>query len=73
MKYSLATILSILALAVGVQAADTTVTISKVHLCCKKCVTGVETAVGAVDGAKVKVDKDADTVELSGPDKATVQ
>lgn len=62
-----------LALAVSAKAADVSDTISNVHLCCKKCVTGAEKAVSSVDGAKAVVDKDADTVTITGPDTATVQ
>src|SRR5436190_23776405 len=54
-------------------AADTSAKISGVHLCCKSCVTGVEKAVQTVPDAKAEVDKDAGTVTLSGPDRATVQ
>jgi copper chaperone CopZ len=53
--------------------ADVTVKISEVHLCCKKCVTGAEKAVGKVDGATVAVDKDAGTVTLTASDTATLQ
>jgi periplasmic mercuric ion binding protein len=66
-------IVAVLALALSARAADSTVTISDVHLCCKSCVTIVEKTVGTVQGATVAVDKDAGTVALTGPDKATVQ
>ena len=56
-----------------VKAADASIKISKVHLCCKGCVTGVEKAVGKVEGVSASVDKDAGTVTLTGPDTATVQ
>jgi copper chaperone CopZ len=36
-------------------------------------VTGAEKAVSAVPGARAEVDKDAGTVTISGPDKATVK
>ena len=55
------------------QADEVTTKISKVHLCCKSCVTGVETAIGKVSGVAVTVDQDAGTVSLSGPDAKTVQ
>jgi copper chaperone CopZ len=54
-------------------AADSQAKITDVHLCCKSCVTGVEKAIGEVQGAKAEVDQDAGTVTLSGPDSATVQ
>lgn len=61
------------ALGYSVQAADVSTKISKVHLCCKSCVNGIEEAVGKVSGAKATVDKDAGTVELTAPDQATAQ
>ena len=73
MKVSLASVLIACALGLSVQAADVTVKISNVHLCCKSCVKGVEKAVGEVQGATASVDKDAGTVGLTGPDTATVQ
>ena len=56
-----------------VARADTTVKISDVHLCCGKCVKGVETAIGTVPNAKAAVDKDAKTVAITAPDMATAQ
>jgi len=73
MKASLVTALLALTVGFAAQAADVTVKISNVHLCCKSCVTGVEKAVGAVNGAAAAVDKDAHTVDLTGPNAATVQ
>jgi copper chaperone CopZ len=61
------------ALTFSVQAADVSVKISSVHLCCKACVTGVEKAVAGVKGAQASVDADAETVSLTGPDQATLQ
>ena len=73
MKNILASVIIASALSIPAWAADTTVKVSGVHLCCKSCVTGVEKAVGEVPGLTVAVDKDARTVSLTGPDKATVQ
>jgi len=73
MKTFIASVLFVFALGPSIQAADSTVKISNVHLCCKGCVTGVEKAIGEVHGATASVDKDAGTVGLSGPDSATVQ
>jgi copper chaperone CopZ len=53
--------------------ADYTVTLSNVHLCCTSCVKGVEKATATVAGATTDIDKDAETVKLSAPDKATAQ
>jgi len=73
MKAILLPLTALLALALTTQAADVSSKISKVHLCCKGCVNGVEKAVGEVEGAKADVDADGGTVTLSGPDTATVQ
>ena len=53
--------------------AESTVTISKTHLCCNNCVTGANKAVSSVAGAKAKCDKDAQTIEITAPDEATAQ
>jgi len=63
----------VLGLSLSARSADTTVKISDVHLCCKACVTGVEKAVGKVEGVTVAADQNAETVTLTGPDAATVQ
>jgi periplasmic mercuric ion binding protein len=73
MNKSIASAMIAFALTFSARAADSTVKISGVHLCCKSCVTGVEKAVAEVRGASVSVDKDAGTVELTGSDVATVQ
>jgi copper chaperone CopZ len=62
-----------LALAISARAADVTVTISNVHICCQSCVKGVAKAVADVKGLTAKADQDAGTVTLTGPDTATVQ
>jgi copper chaperone CopZ len=73
MKLFLATILTAFALVVAAQAEDVTAKISDVHLCCDSCVKGVAKATGGVAGLTAVADKDAGTVTLTGPDKATVQ
>ena len=73
MKNSVASIMIACALTLSARAADVTAKISDVHLCCQGCVKGVEKAVGEVKGATASVDKDAGTVNLTGPDTATVQ
>jgi copper chaperone CopZ len=54
-------------------ADDVTVHISDVHLCCASCVKGVTNAVKDIDGIKASADKETKVVELTGPDKATLQ
>ena len=63
----------VVGLALTAQAADVSVKITGVHLCCPSCVKGVEKAVGSVKDVTVNVDKDAGSVSLTGPDTATVQ
>ena len=73
MKNLLVSIVAAFVLTLAASGADSTATISGVHLCCKSCVTGVEKAVSKVSDAKAEVDQDAGTVTLSGPDAVTVQ
>ncbi len=54
-------------------AAETTVKLSDVHLCCNSCVKGVDKALSTVPGASAKSDKDAGTVTITAPDKSTAQ
>ncbi|MGZ4965089.1 MAG: hypothetical protein ACXWC8_21245, partial [Limisphaerales bacterium] len=61
------------ALLVSVRAADSSITLSNVHLCCDKCVKGVDSAVSRVSGANAACDKAAGTVTLTASDKATLQ
>lgn len=53
--------------------ADTSVTLSDVHLCCVTCQKAVESAVGEVKGAKVKVDRDKKTVAITASDETVAQ
>lgn len=73
MKTTLISFAAAFALVLSVQAADVSVKISDVHLCCQSCVKGVKSAVGKVQGVTVNADEDSSTVSLTGPDKATVQ
>ncbi|HEY6167297.1 MAG TPA: hypothetical protein VI454_04605 [Verrucomicrobiae bacterium] len=62
-----------LALSLTASAANTTVKLSGVHLCCNSCVKGVEKAIATVKGVTAVVDKDGQAVALTAPDKAVVQ
>jgi copper chaperone CopZ len=73
MNKTLASVLVTLALTFSVRAAETSAKISNVHLCCQSCVKGVDKAVADVKGVTATCDKDAETVTLTGPDKASVQ
>jgi len=54
-------------------AAESTVTVSKTHLCCNSCVTGAEKAVASVSGAKATCDRKAQTIAITAPDDAAAQ
>lgn len=54
-------------------AAETTVTVEKVHLCCGSCAKGVAKAVTSVSGATAKCDTKAGTVTIKAADEATAQ
>lgn len=71
MKITFAAI--ILALTLSARAADVTVTITDVHICCQSCVKGVAKAVANVTNLNAKADEDEGTVTLTGPDTDTVQ
>src|SRR5687768_3333945 len=73
MKISSLSIVASLALVTSVIAADTSVTLKKVHLCCDECVRGVTRSIKGIDGVTLTADKDAETVTLSSADKAALQ
>ena len=53
--------------------AEVSVQLDDVHLCCKACVRGVDSAVSNVDGVTAVSDQDAGTVVVSAPDKKTLR
>ena len=63
----------ILSAACSVRAADISVKLTDVHLCCQGCVKGAQHAVSDIHGVTTSVDQDEGTVTLTGPDTATVQ
>ena len=73
MKTFFASLLALACLAFTVQAADLTVKITDVHLCCGKCVNGVKKAIATVPGVTTQINQDENEVSLTGPDTATVQ
>ena len=73
MKSIFLSMVTALAFAPLAQAADVTVKISNVHLCCQSCLKGVTNAIAGIDGVKATADKDAEVVEITGPDTAAVQ
>ena len=64
---------SLLALAPFARAADYTVSLSQVHLCCDSCVKDAKEAVTGVPGASLDADKTASTVTITASDAATAQ
>jgi copper chaperone CopZ len=60
-------------LTASVLAADTTVTMTGVHLCCNSCVKGADAAVGSAAGAKATIDAPKGTVAITAPDPETAQ
>src|SRR5947209_5443696 len=73
MKNIIISLTATLALILPARAADVSVKLTGVHLCCQSCVKGVDKAVGKVPGATASASQDDGTVTLTGPDKATVQ
>jgi mercuric ion binding protein len=53
--------------------ADTTVTLSKVHLCCPACVKGVADVVKKVDGATAECNRKDRTVTVQAKDEDTAR
>jgi copper chaperone CopZ len=64
---------AVLALTPLARADDVTVTLSKVHLCCGKCVDGANKAVSKVDGVTAVPDKTAHTIVLTAANTETLQ
>jgi copper chaperone CopZ len=73
MKRIISLVAILAGLAWSIQAADTSVKLSHVHLCCNSCAKGVEKAVSGVPGAVSHCDKDTGTVTITAPDQATAQ
>jgi copper chaperone CopZ len=73
MKSLLLSAVAVFFLAPLARAADVTITLTNVHMCCQKCVDGANKAVSKVDGASAVPDKTARTVLITGADAATVQ
>jgi copper chaperone CopZ len=54
-------------------AADYTVTLSDVHMCCGNCVKGVDAALTSVTGAKGVGSQEKTNIVITAPDQATAQ
>lgn len=74
MKSAVACLLALSAMLVSARAADVTTKISGVHLCCQACVTAAQkAATNDTPAVKAVVDREGETVTLTGPDAASVQ
>ena len=73
MKTTLFSLATAFALVLSAAAADVSVKITDMHICCKTCVSRAEKAVGTVPGAKADVSEDDETVTITAADKATLQ
>lgn len=73
MKATLLTLATAFAFVLSVSAADVTVKLTDVHICCKSCVTAADKIVTSVKGCKADVSEDDDTVTITAPDKAAAQ
>ncbi len=70
--YALAVAVGIFASASGA-LADTTVTLSKVHLCCPQCVSAVKKTLDDFDGVTSEIDQKGKKVTITAKDDATAQ
>mgnify|MGYP001413771595 CR=1 FL=1 len=73
MKNLIVSVVTATAFVFSTQAADITVKLSKVHLCCQSCVNNVNKTMADIKGITAVADRDAKTISLTGPDAATVQ
>jgi mercuric ion binding protein len=73
MKAIISSLVISVALTFSASAADSTVKLSDVHICCDSCVKGIQKAIEPVKGVSAAVNKDEETVTLTGPDKAALQ
>jgi copper chaperone CopZ len=73
MKSLFLSLVAVLALAPVTRADDVKVTLSKVHLCCDKCVNAANKVVSKVDGVTAVPDKTARTIALTAADTPTLQ
>lgn len=73
MKITVLSLLTTFGIVAATQAADVSVKLTEVHLCCKACVTGANKAVATVKGVTSVADEDTETVTLTAADTATLQ
>jgi copper chaperone CopZ len=70
---SLLVLASFLAACAASRAADYSVTLTDVHLCCTSCVKDAVAAVAPVTGASAAADKTAQTVTITASNEETAQ
>jgi len=73
MKTTILSLATAFAFVLTASAADVTVKLTDVHICCKSCVSGANKIVSSVSGAKADVSQDDSTITITAADKATVQ
>lgn len=73
MKHIFAAFAISCSLIVSARAADQTVKLTDVHLCCQSCVKGVQSAIAKIPGVSAAPDQDEGAVALTAADKPTLQ
>src|SRR5213080_2593960 len=56
-----------------VAGAETKVTVSETHLCCRQCMTAVDGVLKGVAGVTYKADQGAKTIEITADNDAAAQ
>ncbi len=73
MKTAIFSLAAAFAFALTTSAADVSVKLSDVHICCHSCVDSANKVVSSVKGAKGDVSQDDETITITAADKATLQ
>jgi copper chaperone CopZ len=71
--FLIAALLAVAGLCAGPAGADTSVELSKVHLCCGQCVNAVKGVLGKIDGVTGKCDQKGKTIAITAKDDAGAQ
>lgn len=73
MKFTMFSLLATFGIVAVTQAADVSVKLTEVHLCCEACVNGANKAVAKVKGVTAVVDEKSETVTLTAASTAMLQ
>ena len=73
MKAIIACFVALSMAALTAQAADVSVKLTEVHLCCKSCVNIAQKTAEKVPGSTIVADQEEDTITVTAADTATVQ